>query len=271
MKLKVIFLFTTLTICQSGFAQVRFEAKVNKTTLGLNEELRLEFVINKDGDDFIPPDFDGFKMNRGPLQSIKNSWVNGKKTYSKTYRYFLTPSKQGEFTIEVATVEIEGKMYKTTPVTIKVTDAVEILDDTIISDNLICENLHLVAEVSKIDPSLNEEITLLYKLYITSEEIQIKEIGTFDHPKYHSFCVEPIDIKELKLEYGIYKGDMCQFAILYKKKLTPIKVDTLVIEPLEIFVTMSVPTNRRSIFDEPIYADIDKVIEGEGLTINVKF
>jgi hypothetical protein len=38
-------------------AQVQFEAKVSKATLGLNERLRVDFFVNIDGDNFSEPSF----------------------------------------------------------------------------------------------------------------------------------------------------------------------------------------------------------------------
>jgi len=49
-----------LMVCNSILAQVQFEAKVSKTTLGLNERLRIDFVMNMDGDNFNQPSFEGF-------------------------------------------------------------------------------------------------------------------------------------------------------------------------------------------------------------------
>ena len=39
---------------------VNFETIVSKKTLGLNENLRVDFKMNKDGDNFNPPNFKGF-------------------------------------------------------------------------------------------------------------------------------------------------------------------------------------------------------------------
>ena len=108
---------------------VSFEAKVSKRTLGLNERLRVDFIMNENGDDFTPPSFSGFRVVGGPNQSISNSWVNGKRSFSKTYTYFLTPTQKGALTIAQATIDIDGETYKTTPVKITVTEAVEVPRD----------------------------------------------------------------------------------------------------------------------------------------------
>ena len=63
--------------------------------MGLNERLRIDFEMNQDGDNFEPPSFEGFRVLGGPNQSISNSWINGKRSYSKTYSFFLAPLKKG--------------------------------------------------------------------------------------------------------------------------------------------------------------------------------
>jgi hypothetical protein len=54
-------------------AQVQFET-VSKTTLGLNERLRVDFAMNIDGDN--QPSFEGFRLL--PAQSASES-VMGKR------------------------------------------------------------------------------------------------------------------------------------------------------------------------------------------------
>jgi hypothetical protein len=52
-----IFNFDTVKFSRT-FAQVQFETKVSKTTLGLNERLRVDFAMNIDGDNFNQPSFE---------------------------------------------------------------------------------------------------------------------------------------------------------------------------------------------------------------------
>ena len=61
--------------------EVSFNMKLSKEKLGLNERLRVEFTMNKDGDNFQPPDFEGFDRVMGPSQTVSNSWVNGKRSF----------------------------------------------------------------------------------------------------------------------------------------------------------------------------------------------
>ena len=78
------FLFLAFVLKAQDKDAVNFEMRVSKPKLGLNERLRVDFVMNKDGDNFTPPDFEGFQVVMGPSQSISNSWINGVRSYSKT-------------------------------------------------------------------------------------------------------------------------------------------------------------------------------------------
>lgn len=149
-----------------ALAQVTFQAKVSKKKLGVNERLRVDFEMNKDGDNFNPPSFNGFTVVGGPNQSVSNSWINGVRTYKKTYSYFLAPKERGTFTLGQATIEIEGEIYKTTPVKIEITAAIDKPKNPNDPNYVASNNIHLVAEVSNVTPYLNEAITVVYKLYV---------------------------------------------------------------------------------------------------------
>ena len=105
---KYIFLF--VLSFHGLWAQVQFEAKVSKQTLGINERLRIDFSMNDDGDNFSPPNFEGFKVIAGPSQQVSQSWINGRSSFNKTYSYFLIPTQRGTLTIKQASIEINGQI-----------------------------------------------------------------------------------------------------------------------------------------------------------------
>ncbi|MGB8373810.1 MAG: BatD family protein, partial [Salegentibacter sp.] len=148
MKIKIAVLSLFLFVAGMAKAQVKFEASVSKEKLGINERLRVDFEMNEDGDNFKPPSFSGFTVVGGPNQAVSNSWINGKSTYSKTYSYFLQPESRGKHTIGQAEITIDGKVYKTVPIDVEVTAAVDKPTGGNDSDVLASENLHLVAEIS---------------------------------------------------------------------------------------------------------------------------
>ncbi len=250
-------------------AQIKFEAKVSKKRLGVNERLRVDFEMNKDGDNFNPPSFNNFMVVGGPNQSVSNSWINGKRSFSKTYSYFLAPKRQGTFTIQQATIEIDGETYKTTPVTITVTKAVDKPKDGNNADYIASENIHLVAEISNTNPYLNEAITVVYKLYV-SPNTGVSNWREIDNPKYSDFWSQNIDIKGLKVQNGTYKGEDYRYVVLRKTVLYPQKTGKLDIEPLSLDITVEVPTNRRDIFGSRLVNQVHKTVSAGNRTIKVK-
>ena len=55
MKKSVVLFFLFLYSVVS--AQVKFEAKVSKSSVGLNERIQISFSINEDADNFTEPNF----------------------------------------------------------------------------------------------------------------------------------------------------------------------------------------------------------------------
>jgi len=259
-------------IAQSLTAQVQFEAKVSKNTLGINERLRIEFNMNADGDNFVPPPFEacGFRVVGGPSQSVSQSWINGKSSFHKSYIYILLPTQKGQLTIKQAAIEINGQIYKTSPVKINVTNAVQLPRDPneapVVS---VDDNLHLVADISKSNPYLNEPITVVYKLYV-GYNIGVSNWRELNKPKYNDFWSQNIDIKQLKAEEGMFKGERYQCVILKKVVLYPQKSGKLEIEPLSLDVDCQVPSNRRNYWGQPIMVEDSKRVSAGSKIINVR-
>ena len=262
-------LFLALALKAQGSDAVTFEMKLSKDKLGINERLRVDFAMNKDGDNFNPPDFTGFRVLMGPSQSISSSWINGVRSYSKTYSYTLAPRSQGRFTIKQATIVIDGETYKSTPKEVEVTAAVDKPSDEMTANDVADESLHLVAEVSKTDPYLNEGLSVVYKMYI-SPAISISQYQPLDNPKYNNFWSQDIPVARLDVKNGTYKGKPFRYVILKRVVLYPQKSGKLEIEPLSLEVTVDVPTNKRDFFGGRIYSPAIKTVSAGKRTIDVK-
>ncbi|MDN3491379.1 BatD family protein [Winogradskyella bathintestinalis] len=262
----ILFLILATSIAS---AQVKFEAKVSKKKLGVNERLRIDFEMNQDGDNFVPPSFADFDVVGGPNTSVSNYSRNGKRSYNKTYSYFLAPKKRGNFTIKQATIEIDDETYKTFPISINVTAAVSKPNGNTAASDIASENIHLVAEVSNGSPFLNEAITVVYKLYV-STETGVSNWREKDIPRYNDFWSQNIDIKGLNVQEGEYKGEKYRYVVLRKTVLYPQKTGALKLEPLVLDITVEVPSNRRDIFGRPLMSKVPQVVTAGSRTINVK-
>jgi len=269
MKSKFIVALIGFLICQIALAQVKFEAEVSRNTIGVNERLRVDFKMNQDGDNFNPPSFNGFTVVGGPYQSISNSWINGKRTYQKSYGYYLQPNARGKVTIGQAEILIEGKTYKTTPININVVAAVDKPTDGNNAEIVASQSIHLVTKVSNENPYLNEGISVEYILYV-SPDINVSQWRPIDNPKFADFWSENIDISRLDVKNGTYLGEPYRYVTLRKTILYPQKTGKLTIEPLTLSVSVDVASDRRDIFGRRLYETVQKRISASTKEIDVK-
>lgn len=268
--MKRVFIILLLFIQTALLAQeIKFEAKVSKSTIGLNERLQVSFAINQDGDNFQAPNFEGFRIVSGPYQSTNFSWVNGVKSFSRSYAYVLQPTQKGTLTIKQGIIEFEGQTYKTLPVKVTVTDAVELPKDPNDPDYKVGEGVHLVAEVSNGNPYLNEPVTVIYKLYF-NPRFQVRNVQEVDNPKYNGFWSQQINIDKLQAVQGKYEGQDYALVVWRKVILYPQESGAKPLEPLTINLDIDVPTGRRNFFMEPEYQSVTKTISAGAKTINVK-
>ncbi len=268
MREKIIFIFFLLCSILN-LAQVKFETEVSKNKLGLNENLRVDFKMNQDGDNFTPPSFNGFNIVGGPNQSVSNSWINGNRTFTKTYSYFLSPIKRGRFTIGQASIEIDGDIYKTSPVNIQVTEAVDSSASPNSSESLVEDDIQLIVELSKRNPYLNEPISVVYKLFF-SPEINVRNLGEVDSPEFKNFWSQKIDVPRLEIKRSSLNGKSYNYVTWKKTLLYPQKEGKLDINPMTLDVSIDLPTNRRDFFGNIIYTQTSSKVSSKKQIVDVK-
>ena len=239
-------------------AQVNFEATVSKSKLALNERLRIDFVMNQNGDNFSPPEFENFQIIGGPNQSIKTSYVNGERKFSKTYSYFLKPLKKGNLKINQASIEIDGEIYKSLQIEVLITDSVKQPSDSI-TQYYNDDDIELRALISKGSPYLNEPITVVYKLYYKAP-INISDARETETPNFKDFWSQIIKIPQLNVKREIYKGQNYNVVEWRKVVLYPQKVGELEISPLSLNLVLDVPTDKRDFFGNVIYDQTSQII-----------
>ena len=267
--IKHISLFALILNSSLIIAQVNFEATLSKKKLGLNERLRIDFVMNKNGDNFTPPNFENFQIIGGPNQSIKTSYLNGEQSFSKTFSYFLKPLKKGKLVIYQATVTIDGQEYKSLPVEVNVTNSVKGANSNSDDEYFDDDNIELIASVSKSSPYINEPITIVYKLYYKSP-INVSNANESEAPKYKDFFTQNIKIPQLKVNRETYKGQIYNVVDWRKVVLYPQRDGNLEISPLSLNLVLDFPTNKRDFFGNIIYDQASKIITTGSKIITVR-
>ena len=271
MKFKLAYIWI-LFASQALVAQVTFKASVSKSELGLNERLRIEFSIDKQGgDDFTPPDFKNFKILAGPSQSSSFSSINGKTTYKLTYSYVIQPINKGTFRIPSASITYNDEIIKSNTVNVKVTDAVEIPKDPNDPRYVAQQNIHLVAEVSNLKPYVGESISVVYKLYVNTNQVNVQNYRETSSPSFEGFWNQNIETKQSPgAKNGTYGGKPYRYLEHKKTVLIPHKSGELELDPLELELTAGVPIGRRDFFGNMLMNDVSLTVTSGRKIIKVQ-
>jgi len=263
-------LFISLLSLSISAQDVALTAKVSKNKLGINQRLKIEFSINKQGgDNFSPPKFANFKVVGGPSQSVSQSWINGTVSFSQSYTYIIQPKIKGELTIGKASINIAGKTIKSKSIKIIVVDAVDIPKDPNDPNYVAQQNIHLVAEISKSRPYVGEGIYVEYRLYV-SENISVYDTSVTEAPQYNGFWNQNIKINSFPVKMGKYNGENYRYIVLQKALLVPTKTGKLNIDPMKMNIVIGVPTGRADFFGNAITRNITKEFASAKKTIHTK-
>jgi hypothetical protein len=278
MKLKFyISLFICLLSISLVAQEATLKAKVSKNKLGVNQRLRIEFSIDKQGgDNFSPPKFTNFRVVGGPSQSVSQSWINGKVTFSQSYTYIIQPKRKGAFSIASASIKIGGKFIKSEPVKVIVLDPVEIPKNPNDPNYVAQQNIHLVAEISKANPYVGEGIYVEYRLYV-SENVSVYDTSISEAPKYNGFWNQDIKVNGFPVKMGKYNGENYRYIVLQKALLIPTKTGKLSIDPMRMDIVIGVPSGRADFFGNAItknirreFASTKKIIRPKSLPLEGK-
>ena len=155
------------------------------------------------------------------------------------------------------------------PKTVVVTDAVSNPNAPKTANDIAGEKLHLVAEVSKSGPYLNEAVSVVYKLYI-SNDINVNNYRVLDSPKYNNFWSQDIPVTRYKTVSTTFQGQPYLSVVIKRVVLYPQKSGQLEIEPLALEVYVDVPTNQRSFFGQRIYTQATKRVSAGKRVLKVK-
>ncbi len=268
-KINVI-LFLVLA-SHAAIAQVSFKASINKFKIGLNERIKIDFTINKQGgDNFTPPNFKYFTVLAGPSQSTNFSMINGKSSFTQTYSYIIQPTRKGILKIGSASIQFEGNTINSNTLKVTVTDAVAIPKNSNDPRYIASQNIHLVAEISNAHPYVGQSISVVYKLYVNINKVSVRNTRETQSPAFNGFWNQNIDVKSLTVQQGSYNGEPHKYVVVKKSVLIPQKSGKLILDPMEIEITAGIPLGRSDLFGNMIFNNVTYVATTGKKFINVK-
>ena len=270
MKRWAVLLFSLFSlVAKAQDNDIKFEAVLSKAKLGQNERLRVSFEMNKDGDFFEAPSFDNFEVLMGPSQSISSSFINGKRSFSKSYTYVLRPKKQGQLIIDSASITIDNTVYTTDPKTVLVTEPIDNPNAPKTAQDIADESLYLVATLSNDKPYLNQGVLVTYTLYF-SPRVYINNFIPVENPTYKNFWSQDLPIKEYETRRTTFRNESFNAVDLKTVVLYPQKSGSLALDPFALELYVQIPTGRRDFFGDPIMRSATKTVKAGDLSINVR-
>ena len=265
---------------------VSFEASA-PLLVAAGENFRIEFTVNAEPErnSFEAPTFEGFQLVAGPVTSRGSNMyiVNGsmEKTEYHTYTYVLQGTAKGKYTIGSAAIAVEGKSYRTQPVTIEVVDeegsqqpqggaaasGARSADKSIGANDLLMR-----LTVNKTDVFKGEPVVAALKLYK-----RVSLLGSEDakFPSFNGFWTQELDSENNMWQRETYDGRIYETLVVREYLLYPQQTGKLRIDPAEMTVVAQivVPGSSRGFdpfFDQPDVMEVRRKLTTAPVEINVK-
>ena len=292
--MKNIFRKTVLTVVMllvgiTTFAAESVSFKVDAPMIvSVGEAFRVEFALNAKPDKgtFAAPAFGGFDVLAGPATSQGSSvqWINGNMTKSVSYTitYVLLPQSKGTFTIDAATIEVEGKRYSTQQTQIEVKEGGS--QQGLSQGNGGGNNMEAQAQgqISKDDLLLRltlsrttvykgEPIRAALKLY---NRVSLADYNISKMPSFNGFWTQQLETQREPYR-ETYEGRVYDVYNLIEYLLYPQQSGTLTIDPIELTAVVQVIVQDNSHYDpffgggREIY-NVRRELSSPRLTVNVK-
>ncbi|OGL53197.1 MAG: hypothetical protein A3C43_05285 [Candidatus Schekmanbacteria bacterium RIFCSPHIGHO2_02_FULL_38_11] len=254
-----IFLFF---IFPASASEITVTATVDKTEATMDDQITLSVAVNgaqRMGDPVLPS-LQGFQvMSSGTSSEVKI--INGTLSASKSFNYILVPQKEGDFTIGQVQVEVQGKVYRTAPIKIKVLSlSGESRKD---SDS---KEFFLTAEINNPNPYMNEQIVYTIRFF---RKIPVSE-ASIEKPAFEGFIAEELG-KERELSKVINGEQYLVYEI--RTVLFPLKAGKLEIFSSRIKFGIVRRSKSRGFFDDPFFGSgriEQKILSTKPIIVNVK-
>lgn len=281
--LSIILLLATFTITFAD--EVTFVIKA-PDAVAVNNHFRVSYTVNRGNVKEPRVSFTDFDVLSGPNRSTSMNMysVNGESVVSHTvtFNYILKPKKEGTFKLPIATLDVDGKQYKSNSATIKVLPA-----DKVESGNnggnrnsagvnqeqntqITKDELFMTATLNKKTVYEQEAVLLTYKIYSLVNLTGLN--GKM--PDLKGFQIQEVQLPQNKswsLEH--YNGRNYRVITWSQYVLFPQQNGEIEIPSVEFEGVVSIQSGNYNPFDffgGPRYIDVKRKLVTPKLTLNVK-
>ncbi len=246
---------------------VNFRASTDKKVVAKNEELKITFLLNSNGREFRAPDFPSeLKLISGPEVFSKQVLRNHSLEVQESYTYRFIAKEEGQIVIPPASIVVRARTYTTQPLEIQISGEIDRSKDPNDPYNIVSKNVFLRTELSKTNVYLGEEITATYKLYFN---MNINGLEYESVPSHDGFYQRYIDIEKQIRTRENYKGQTYEVVVLKQVVLIPQKTGELKLDPMELNLSVPVPTKQVDFFGRRVTRDYTYSAVSQAPTIKV--
>lgn len=255
----------------------------------MGHTFQITYTINQRSRELRAPEMPDFDILAGPFvsQSSNMQLINGhmSASYTMRYTYTLMPRKEGSFAIQPATIQADGKTYRSNGIKITVlppdepTNSGEAMQTTPSGSRQQAQqsastsgnaDVFIKTIVSKTRVHEQEHFLLSYKLYYTGID-GIQFTNNVSIPEFKGFLKQEIELGEVQTQLEHYEGKNYQTAVFYQTLLYPQRAGDITIDPASFEAMMRVPNRSqvRSIFYSDNYTTVTRTLRTGGTTIHV--
>ena len=230
--------------------EVRFVASVDKNEVGIGEPVILTVVVEGEDLGQIPypklpdlPDFNVGGTSTSQSTSIQMAGGRSVRRQLINFVYTLYPRSAGETIIGPCELELSGTVYRTKPISIKVSKAGAAPSQPqagqplpSVSGDDLSGNLRLTATVNPRKVYQGEQVVVEYVLYT---RLRLADISLGELPSFSGFWVEPIfDAQRIEFQRKNIDGVPYDYCQLKKTALFPVRNGQLTISPMKLNVAV---------------------------------
>lgn len=289
MKKIVLFISVLILIYSNLSSQdVKFTAQATNI-VEVGEQFRLIFSVNAKGTDLRMPPLTDFNVLSGPSTSSSTSMqvINGQMSQSSSfsYTYILQGIKVGKFTINPATITVNGKQYKSNALTVEVVKASggatqgnnphqnqqgnKGTANTNMAD-VKGDDLFVRVNVDKTNVYRGEPLMATIKVYT---KVNLAGFENMKFPAFSGFFSQDMETPtNVNLQRENVNGQIYNVGLLKRVVLYPQKSGELTIEPFELECIVRQQVKSKNFWDDffGTYQNVKKKVVSPQVKINVK-
>ena len=242
-------------------ADVEFSASVDRTTVGLGEQVELNLTVQAEDMTSAPlpalPAFPDFTVvGSSSSQSTNISFMNGqmKRQVTLNFLYALAPRHLGKSTIPPCNLTYQGKSYQSQAIEITVVKAAQAqaapgtpgMGTPPARGQVLLEgNLFLSVVPSRRTVYVGEPVTVEVSL---CTRLQLSNAGWAEMPAFDGFWAENLfDADRFEFQRRVIEGKAYDVSLLKKVALFPLSPGTATLKPMSFNVSVTQPS--RDFFD----------------------